>query len=248
MPPKRFRKAASAADKNVRESQPTKKRRAVLKTNEHAAAAQAPKKSHTLRSKSGSKATAAPERARVLSSVVVFEGPLFHVLRDRIVEPTGLETERDVVRHNGSVVILAVDKSGKKKDPWVVMERQYRHAANQFLWEIPAGKIEPGEDPLAAAQRELAEETGYRARRWRPLAEYFASPGFLGEAMLLYLAEDLYVGATGDVQPDEDERIELRLVRLSEILKMIEKGVIHDGKTLNAVLLYAWLHGRKRKK
>ena len=247
MPTKRSRKAASAVSKEVRSSQPAK-RRAISKTNGRAAATHAPKKSRTSRPKSASKAAPAPERARVLSSKVVFEGPLFHVLRDRIVEPTGLETERDVVRHNGSVVILAVDKSGKKKDPWVVMERQYRHAANQFLWEVPAGKIEPGEDPLAGAQRELAEETGYQARKWRPLAEYYASPGFLGEAMLLYLAEDLYVGDTGDVHPDEDERIELRLVRLSEVLKMIQKGAIHDGKTLNAILLYAWLHGRKRKK
>ena len=185
-----------------------------------------------------------PERARVLSSKVVFQGSLFRVHRDRIVEPTGLKTERDVVRHNGSVVILAVDKSGKKKDPWIVMERQYRHAANQFLWEIPAGKLEAGEDSMEGAKRELAEETGYQARKWKLLARYYASPGFVGEEMLLYLAEDLYAG---EATPEEDERIELRLVRLSETLKMIENGAIHDGKTLNAVLLYAWLHGRKRK-
>ena len=185
-----------------------------------------------------------PERARVLSSKVVFQGSLFRVHRDRIVEPTGLKTERDVVRHNGSVVILAVDKSDKKKDPWIVMERQYRHAANQFLWEIPAGKLEAGEDSMEGAKRELAEETGYQARKWKLLARYYASPGFVGEEMLLYLAEDLYAG---EATPEEDERIELRLVRLSETLKMIENGAIHDGKTLNAVLLYAWLHGRKRK-
>jgi len=186
-------------------------------------------------------------RARVLSSKLVWEGPLFRVLRDTIVEPTGLRTERDIIRHNGSVVILAVDRSSSKKNPWIVMERQYRHAANQFLWELPAGKLEEGEDPLEGAKRELAEETGYEARKWRPLVTYYASPGFLGEAMLVYLAEDLATYA-GHALPDEDERIELRLVRLSEVLKMIEKGAIHDGKTLNAVLLYAWMNGRKRKK
>ena len=247
MSPKQPRKAAPAARKTVRSSRASGSA-VVAKKSARAAAAVAPKKRRSAASEAAAKAAPAPERARVLSSKVVFDGPLFRVVRDRIVEPTGLDAVRDVVRHNGSVVILAVDKSTKKKDPWIVMERQYRHAANQFLWEIPAGKIEAGEDPLAGAKRELAEETGYQARKWRLLAEYYASPGFVGEAMLLYLAEDLYVGGEGDVQPDEDERIELRLVRLSELLKMIEKGAIHDGKTLNAVLLYAWLHGRKRKK
>jgi ADP-ribose pyrophosphatase len=184
------------------------------------------------------------EKAQVLSSETVYQGRLFRVTRDRIVEPTGLRGEREIVRHNGSVVILAVDRSSSKKDPWIVIERQYRHAANQFLWEIPAGKLDAGEEPLAGAQRELAEETGYRARKWKPLVEYYASPGFLGESMMVFLAEDLYAG---EATPEEDERIEIRLVRLSEILQMIEKGAIHDGKTLNAVLLYAWLHGRKRK-
>ncbi len=239
MPPKQRRKAAPAARKTGRPA----KRAASGKVR--AAAVPAPERSGVLKPSAAASSASTPERARVLSSRLVFEGPLFRVSRDRIVEPTGLETVRDVVRHNGSVVILAVDKSSKKKDPWIVMERQYRHAANQFLWEIPAGKMEPGEEPLAAARRELAEETGYQARKWKPLATYYASPGFVGEAMLLYLAEDLYPGTTN---PDEDERIELRLVRFSEILKMIEQGAIHDGKTLNAVLLYAWLQGRKRKK
>jgi ADP-ribose pyrophosphatase len=203
---------------------------------------------HAKTSKSGKKAAGAaqtPERARVLKSTVVFQGRLFRVLRDEIVEPTGLRSTRDVVRHNGSAVILAVDRSSSKKNPWIVMERQYRHAANQFLWELPAGKLDAGEDAIAGAKRELAEETGYRARKWRPLVTYYASPGFLGESMQVFLAEDLYAG---DAAPEEDERIEIRLVKLSDILKMIEKGAIHDGKTLNAVLLYAWLLGRKRKK
>jgi ADP-ribose pyrophosphatase len=199
-------------------------------------------------SKSGKKAAGAvqlEERARVLKSRVVFQGRLFRVVRDDIVEPTGLRSTRDVVRHNGSAVILAVDRSSSKKNPWIVMERQYRHAANQFLWELPAGKLDAGEDPVTGAKRELAEETGYRARKWRPLVTYYASPGFLGESMQVFLAEDLYAG---EATPEEDERIEIRLVKLSDILKMIEKGAIHDGKTLNAVLLYAWLLGRKRKK
>jgi ADP-ribose pyrophosphatase len=185
------------------------------------------------------------QSAQVLSSELVFDGPLFRVFRDEVIEPAGVRVSRDIVRHNGSVVILAVDSSKSKRDPWVVMERQYRHAAGQYLWEVPAGKIDLGEEPLVAAQRELAEETGYRARKWKPLATYYASPGFVGEAMMLYLAEDLYAG---EAHPEEDEKIELRLIKLSEIRKMIAKGAIHDGKTLIAALLYGSLLGRKRKK
>ncbi|MFZ0303433.1 MAG: NUDIX hydrolase [Terracidiphilus sp.] len=185
------------------------------------------------------------ERATVVSSEVVYTGPLFRVLHDKIVEPGGFKNERDVIRHNGSVVILAIDNSKNKKNPWVVMERQYRHAANQFLWELPAGKIEPGEDPLEGAKRELAEETGYRAKKWKPLVEYYASPGFLGEAFKVFVAEGL---EAGDAAPEEDEKIELRLVKLSELIEMIEKGAILDGKTLSSVLLYDRLKRRKGKK
>ncbi len=188
---------------------------------------------------------AAAETAQVLNSETVYLGPLFRVLRDKIIEPSGKRSQRDVIRHNGSVVILAVDDSKSKKDPWIVIERQYRHAAGQFLWELPAGTLEPGEEPLAGAKRELAEETGYSARKWKPLLEYFASPGFLGESMKVFLAEGL---SAGDTLWDEDEQIELRLVKLSDLLKMIEKGVILDGKTLACVLFYARRMECKRKK
>jgi len=183
--------------------------------------------------------------ATVLSSETVFECKLFRVQHDKIIEPGGRRNERDVIRHNGSVVILAIDNSQSKKNPWIVMERQYRHAANQYLWELPAGKIDAGEEPLAAGKRELIEETGYRAKKWRPFVEYFASPGFLGESMKVFLAEGL---KAGDAQPEEDEEIELRLVRLNDVLKMIEKGAILDGKTLTSVLLYAYLRDKRKRK
>ncbi|MGA8670495.1 MAG: NUDIX hydrolase [Terracidiphilus sp.] len=185
------------------------------------------------------------ETAELLSSVVVFECPLFRVRHDKLIEPGGKHSERDVIRHNGSVVILALDNSKSKKDPWIVIERQYRHAANQFLWELPAGKLEAGEDPLSGAKRELEEETGYKAKKWKPLVEYYASPGFLGESMKVFLAEGLI---PGDAHPEEDEQIELRLVKLSEVLRMIEKGAILDGKTLTSVLLFARLITKSRKK
>jgi ADP-ribose pyrophosphatase len=184
-------------------------------------------------------------QAQVLSSETVFEGPLFRVTRDKLIEPGGKEAVRDVVRHNGSAVVLAIDNSKDKKDPWIVMERQYRHAARRFLWEVPAGKLEPGEDPLEGAKRELEEETGYRAKKWTELFEYYASPGFLGESMMVFLAEGL---VPGDSRPEEDELIEMRLVKMSELLRSIEKGEIMDGKTLSSVLLYARLLGKNRGK
>jgi ADP-ribose pyrophosphatase len=188
---------------------------------------------------------ASGDAAELISSEVVYQGPLFRVVHDKLIEPGGKPSERDIIRHHGSVVILAIDSSKSKKNPWIVVERQYRHAANQFLWELPAGKLEPGEEPLAGAQRELAEETGYRAMKWKPLVEYFASPGFLGEAMKVFTAEGL---VAGDAHPEADEEIEFRLVKLSDVLKMIEKGAIKDGKTLTSILLYAYLQGRKRRK
>ena len=189
------------------------------------------------------KPAAPAEAEQLLSSEVVFQGSLFRVLRDKLIEPGGRESERDIIRHNGSVVILAIDSSKNKNDPWIVVERQYRHAAGQFLWELPAGKLEAGEDALAGAQRELAEETGYSAKKWKPLVEYYPSPGFLGESMRVFVAEGLIAG---DAHPEDDEKIEFRLVKLSEVLKMIGKGAILDGKTLSSVLLYARIRAAKR--
>jgi ADP-ribose pyrophosphatase len=184
-------------------------------------------------------------KEKLISSKVVYQGKLFRVLHDKLIEPGGKKSERDVIRHNGSVVILALDNTKNKKDPWIVMERQYRHAATQYLWELPAGKLDPGEKALDGAKRELEEETGYRAKKWEPLVEYYGSPGFLGESMMVFLAEGL---VAGDAHPEEDEEIEFRLVQMSEIVKMIEKGAIKDGKTLCSVLLYARRLEKKRKK
>ncbi len=222
------------------------RRRGLLMAKTGKAPKGAAVKEKTAKDKAKTKAPKAQARevAEILSSKVVFECKLFKVRHDTIVEPSGQQVEKDVIRHNGSAVILAIDPSKSKRDPWVVMERQYRHAANQYLWEIPAGKMEPGEDALEGAKRELEEETGYRARKWKPLVDYFASPGFLGESMKVFVAEGLTMGQTN---PDEDEQIEVRLVKLSEVLKMIDRGAILDGKTLTAVMLYARKLNKKSK-
>src|ERR1700728_1455328 len=179
----------------------------------------------------------------VISSKLSYEGPLFRVYTDEIVE-NGRKVSRDVVRHNGSVVILAIDDSKNKRDPMIVMERQYRHAAKEYLLEVPAGKMEEGENPLAGAKRELLEETGFKAKRWRKMVRYFASPGFLGEFMQVFIAEGLTLG---DAEPEYDEQLEIEMIPLSRLLGMIEKGKIYDGKTLISVMLYERLRQAEKK-
>jgi len=180
----------------------------------------------------------------VISSKLSYEGPLFRVYTDEILEK-GRRVMRDVVRHNGSIVILAIDDSKSKRDPQIVMEVQYRHAAKEYLLEVPAGKLEEGEDPLAGAKRELLEETGFRAARWRKMVRYFASPGFLGEWMQVFIAEGLTLG---EAQPEYDEQLEIEVIPLSKLLAMMEEGKVHDGKTLISVMLYDRMRRKEKKK
>jgi ADP-ribose pyrophosphatase len=173
-------------------------------------------------------------KARLLSSRAVYRGPVFWVSADDVLEPGGVRARRDVVHHSGSVVILAVDDSGKA--PRLLLERQYRHAANGFLWELPAGRVDPGEKELAAAKRELLEETGYAASSWRRILKFYASPGFVAEIMSVYLATGLH---PGKAQPEEDERIQTRMVPLASALRMVLSGTVRDAKTISSIL---WLN------
>src|SRR5260370_24416514 len=130
--------------------------------------------------------------ARLLSSRTVYRGPVVWVKTDYVQESGGVGTGRDVIRHTGSVVVLAVDDS--TSTPRVLLERQYRHAAKDYLWELPAGRIDPGEQELKAAKRELLEETGYTATHWRRILKFYASPGFVAETMAVFLAMGLRNG------------------------------------------------------
>jgi ADP-ribose pyrophosphatase len=174
-------------------------------------------------------------QAKLVSSKLSFKGKVFNVYTETIIEPGGHKATRDIVRHNGSVVILAVDRSVNESDPDIILERQYRQAAGQYLVELPAGTRNPNEAPLAAAKREMLEETGYSAKRWTMLLKYFASPGFLGEWMQIYLAQDL---RQGKAAPEDDENLEVFRMPLSQVMRMVAAGEIHDGKTLIALSLY----------
>lgn len=172
-------------------------------------------------------------KVRLISSETVYDGPVFKVTTDYVQEPGGIEARRDLIHHSGSVVVLAVEESSV--EPRILLERQYRHAAKDYLWELPAGRIDPGEKELTAAKRELLEETGYTATHWRRILKFYASPGFVAETMAVFLATGL---KPGKAQPEADEYIRLRLVAVPAAVKMVVSGTIRDGKTISSVL---WL-------
>jgi ADP-ribose diphosphatase len=160
-------------------------------------------------------------------SRVVYDGSLIDV----VVERWG-DHEREIVEHPGSVAIVAVDRDGR-----VVLVRQLREAARRELLELPAGGLEPGEDPAATARRELREETGFHGGRWRELAAFYTTPGFCRERMTVFLAEGV---EEGDAEPMADERVDVVRMTVGELEPLL--GELDDAKTIAGLLLY--LRGR----
>jgi ADP-ribose pyrophosphatase len=169
------------------------------------------RRSGYLQSPAGAKAR---NTARILRSSTLHHGKVFDLRRDEVVEPGGLRTTREIVVHPGSVVVLPVLPDGR-----IVLVRQYRHAAGQFLWELVAGRKEPGESPVQGARRELLEETGYRARRYRVFLDVYPAPGFLSERMFILLAEG-------------------RAFPVAELQKMIRSRRLRDAKSVAGILYY----------
>jgi ADP-ribose pyrophosphatase len=170
------------------------------------------------------------KKAKVLSSTIIYKGPVFGIRRDEVIEPSGVRTTREVITHPGSVVVLPVLPDGR-----ILLIQQYRHAARQYLWELVAGRMDPGETPRVAAARELIEETGYRAKRFRVFLDVFPTPGFLEERMFILLAEGL---TAGEAEPEEDERIISRSYNRKQLGEMIRGGKLRDAKSVAGILYY----------
>lgn len=168
--------------------------------------------------------------AKLLNSETLYRGKVFQLQRDTVIEPGGVQVERDIIVHPGSVVVLPVFPDGR-----VLLIRQYRHSVGEFLWELVAGRKEPSETPVSAARRELAEETGYTAKRLRKLMRVVPTPGFVNEWMWIFAAEDLTKGAA---HPEEDEKITPRIFTLKQAEKMIERGTLRDAKSICGLLYY----------
>ena len=182
----------------------------------------------------------APSKAKILKSKILYQGPVFGLRRDLVLEPGGVRATREVITHPGSVVVLPVFQDGR-----ILLIRQYRHATRQFLWELVAGRMETGESPRRAAARELIEETGYRARRFRVFLDVFPTPGFLEERMYILLAQEL---TSGDARPEVDEKITPRAFPPAQLMQMIRRGTLRDAKTIAGLLYYfSFLSSRKRR-
>jgi len=169
----------------------------------------------------------------LLSSSTVFEGRIFDVTRDRVRLPHGKEATLDLVRHRGSAVLLPVQDDGR-----LLLVRQYRHALGRAIWEVPAGSLEAGEDPVEGARRECHEEVGLWPGEVELLASYYPSPGYTTEVMHFYRLTAL-ADPGHEAEQDPDEHLEVRAVTLDELRTMIAAGEVVDLKTVAALQLLA---------
>ncbi len=176
---------------------------------------------------------------KVISSREVLKNKIFTVAEERAADSSGFEIKRFIVRHPGSAVMMPVDDRER-----VLLVKQFRLPAARELWELPAGRLDPGESPLEAAKRELREETGYAAKKWVKLASFWSTPGYVDEKMNLFLALDL---SEGEQHLMDDERIQMRWVSKAELGDLIGAGKILDAKTIIGYFLWRE-HKRRAKK
>lgn len=169
---------------------------------------------------------------RLLKRNRLYSGRVFNVIVDDVEYPSGNHSIREVAEHPGGSVVLAVFPDGS-----VILVRQHRYPFDEFLWELPAGKLNPGEDPLDCARRELEEETGFAGAKWEKLAAIYTSPGFCSEVLHIFLARDL-TGVPGGRRLEEGEAtMTMSVVPFARALSMIETAEIHDAKTICGMLL-----------
>jgi len=165
---------------------------------------------------------------KTVSSETIFDGKILHIRRDTVLLPNGRQALREVADHPGGVCVLAMDSRNQ-----VLLVSQFRYPYGEVLRELPAGKLEYGEDPGEAARRELREETGAAAGDFRSLGELYPSPGYCGEIIRMYLARDL---CFGEMDPDEDEFLNVERIPFPLLVEQVLSGEIKDAKTIAAVL------------
>jgi ADP-ribose pyrophosphatase len=171
-----------------------------------------------------------------LDSERLHAGKIIKLDRDRIRYPDGSEADVDIVRHPGASAVVPFLSDPEGEDPQILLLRQYRYAADGYLYEIPAGRLDPGESPAACAARELKEETGCTAKQIEPLITMVTTPGFTDERIHLFIATDL---THGEAAREADEFADVIVMRLSEALELIQRGEIVDGKTALGILYAA---------
>ncbi len=167
-----------------------------------------------------------------------YTGRVLNLDVDTVSFPNGHTGELEMIRHPGAAAIVPVLSPDDARDPQLLLIRQYRYAAGGHIWEVPAGRLEDGEDPEACARRELLEETGATAGRWARLTTVYTTPGFTDERIHLFAARDLVVDQRA-TRREADEFMEVKAIPVSEVLTMIHRGEIIDAKTIVAVLFFA---------
>jgi ADP-ribose pyrophosphatase len=171
-------------------------------------------------------------KLKLLRRTRIYDGRVFNIVVDDVEYISGNKSVREVAEHAGGAVALALFP-----DRQIILVNQHRYPFDEFIWELPAGKLNPGEDPLHCAQRELEEETGYRATAWEKLTSIYTSPGFCSEVLHIFLARGLSGGPAERRLEEGEETMTMKLFPIGEAVDMIRKGEIRDAKTICGILL-----------